>query len=214
MVVRGFPRKWAIAFYAVLLTATAAVMYWIYANRHQVQPLSTAEAQDLVAVDQVDGKWLKHPTLGFALRHPGPKFFASREAEEKIGYGDDPSSRFQVYTELDTGRMIIVALSRRPGMDGAGFAAAVDSIARIYLHKTAAGFDREAPVETLQQEVDPERRTAAIHTRIDGKAHLRIEARASRLTGDTDYLLVLITLSPADDSLAPISASLIATPTR
>jgi hypothetical protein len=205
---RGFPRPWAIRFYLALGALTLAALIWInLSSRKRPEPLSAAERQELAVVHDLDGVRLRHPLLGFSLAHPGPKFFESAQAEKKIGFADDPSTRFYAFTELDSGRMVIVSLSRRSHMGGDAFAAAVDSVAQMFTSRTAAGFDAGAAVDVLQRDVDRAGKRADVHVRVHGLGHMRLHARLDRFAGDTDYLLMVIAISPADDSLAPIVAS-------
>ncbi|HTM20107.1 MAG TPA: hypothetical protein VL172_06365 [Kofleriaceae bacterium] len=205
---RGFPRKWAIRFYIALAAATLAAVVWINLSRKKPEPLSAAERQDLAVTDELSGKRLRHPLLGFSLAYPGPKFFESADAEKKVGFTGDPSTRFYAFTELDSGRMVIVSLSRRPHMSGDGFARAVDSVTQMFTSRTAAGFDAGAAVDVLSKEVDRDGKRAEVHVRVHGLGHLRLRARLDRFAGETDYLLMVIAVSPADDSLAPVVASL------
>jgi hypothetical protein len=199
---RGFPKKWAITFYVVLGAATLGVLMWMHLDRQDVTPLSPDERADLAEVDAIAGKQLRHPTLGFTLAHPGPKFFASKEAEAKLGFGHDPSTRFHAYTELESGRMVIVALSKRTGMSGGAFERAVTSVTNMFTQKTAAGFAKGAAVDFPQNDIDRDGRRATVHAVVAATGHLRIDARVLG-----DYLLMVIGVSPKDDSLAPIVAS-------
>jgi hypothetical protein len=208
---RGFPKKWAIAFYVALAAATLAVLVAMHLARDQVPPLSPDERQDLAVIDELDGKQLRHPMLGFALAHPGPKFFQSPEAEARLGFGHDRSTRFHAFTELDSGRMVIVALSRRPGMGEDAFAEAVHSVTHMFTQRTAAGYEAGIAVDVMDQKIDLAARRADTHVRFHGLGHMRLHARVSKFAGEVDYMLVVITISPQDDSLASLIASLRAT---
>jgi hypothetical protein len=88
-------------------------------------------------------------------------------------------------------------------MSGGEFQGAVESVTNMFTQKTAAGFDKDAAVEFPQNEIDQAGRTARVHAVVAQTGHLRIDARVLG-----DYLLMVIGVSPKDDSLAPIVASL------
>jgi len=205
---RGFPRKWAIAFYVVLLASTGAVLWYMHSSIRRPPSLSPEERQDLAAYDDVSGRRLRHPLLGFSLAHPGPKFIPAPKTAHDLGYAEDTSTRIHAYTELDGAKLLVVTVSKRPGLDGAGFRKAVDSITHMFMQKTVAGFPRDSAVDTVENEVDEAARTASVHVVVADKAHIRIGAWGSRFGSDTDYLVMIIGVTPADDSLAPVVASL------
>ncbi|HUH03141.1 MAG TPA: hypothetical protein VML75_14190 [Kofleriaceae bacterium] len=170
-------------------------------------PLSKAERAELIQRATMEGPVLEHPTLGFSFRHPGAMFFPSREYEQHLkALARDESTRYYEYSELESGQILLVSVSKRNEQSGREFAEMVRNIEKLYQQKLSSRAPEGAPVETISAEVDGPRGTATIHDKIGASAHLRIGAWR-KVVGDSGYVVLIIGVSPAGDAFGEVISS-------
>lgn len=169
-------------------------------------PLSAEDRAELVVSGQGEATVLSHPELGFKLRHPGPSFFPSKEAESQLRrrFGDD-STRFYAFADVRAGHMLYVTLSRRPGLDAEGFAHMVDNVTTVFTQQTFARVDEGASVETPERTFDHPRGTARVHKSLGGgAAHVRVGAWKSTFGRQESYVVLVVGVSRQADALADV----------
>lgn len=170
-------------------------------------PLSKADRAELVQRDTMEGPVLEHPTLGFSFRHPGEMFFPSKEYEQHLkALARDESTRYYEYSELQSGQILLVAVSKRDQQSGREFTEMVRNIEKLYQQKLSSRAGEGAPVETISAEVDGPRGVATIHDKVGPSSHLRIGAWRKRID-DSGYVVMMIGVSPAGDAFGEVISS-------
>jgi hypothetical protein len=170
-------------------------------------PLSKAERAELIQRDTMQGPVLAHPTLGFAFRHPGEMFFSSKEYEQHLkALARDASTRYYEYSELESGQILLVAVSKRDEQSGREFTEMVRNIEKLYQQKLSSRAGEGAAVETISAQVDGPRGIATIHDKVGASAHLRIGAWR-KVVGGSGYVVMIIGVSPAGDAFGEVISS-------
>ena len=105
---------WLLVGAAVALVAGLAIFLFAFAppaGKHP-EPLTTAEKQPLVVVDEGGGQRLRHPVLGFGFPHPGPGYVELTEPELRElrkGMGDPALQAYGWFDEAQ-GAVLVVGL--------------------------------------------------------------------------------------------------------
>lgn len=202
-------KRWLAGMIAVFVAISMGVSYLMVRvlSADAPAPLEAAERAELVERDTVEGPVLSHPTLGFSLRHPGPMFFPSREYEQHLeALARDDSTRFYEYSELASGKILLIALSKRNEQSGREFAEMVRNVEKLYQQKLASRVGEGAPIETIAATVDGARGTAEIHDKVGTSTHLRLSAWR-KVRGDSGYVVMVIGVSPAGDAFGEVISS-------
>jgi len=154
-------------------------------------PLTPAERSDLRIEVRDDRRWLAHPTLGFAVRHPGPSFEPAREVAVAMANADaDDGMATWGFVDRHTGEalavMAVKGIESRQDLEGflKGFRDSLGSAGgRIDREEVAWGADR---------------REVRLDMVIDGEARVSIRALGAPLGPDRAPFLVAI-LATTDD---------------
>jgi hypothetical protein len=197
---------------AVVVVAGLLIVGWQMKRTSEAQrppALSSDERRLLETRDTLDGKRLVHPVLGFSLAHPGEMFFAADDSvREMEGQFDDASTQFYAYGETNSGRLLFITVSKRPGIDADGFEEMVDKVAKLFAQKTVTRLGDHVSVEQRTHEIDGIEGRATIHEVLaNGAAHIRLGAWRSRFGRDTEYVVMLIGVSMKGDLLGDVISS-------
>ncbi len=204
---QGVSIRFLVGLGAVFIAAVgvAAVLLVRHASPDRdLVPLTAAERQELVRHDTLEGPVLEQPTIGFEIDSPGANYFASEQTVRGIRKAnDDPSTRFYAYAELESGNLLVISVSKRPGQSAGAFSDMVHNVWNEFVQKTAVRLGEYIPVRTVEDRVDAATRTATVHGVLGSNAHLRLHA-----VGKGPYVVMAIGIGMGNDKLASVVASL------
>lgn len=180
------------------LGALAAV-FVIEAPKRQV--LSEADRRSLVESSDGGERWLRHPTLGFAIHHPGegfaeaPQFASMLEAK---GGGDD--TVYYAYADAQPTAVLVVGVALARIDSSEDFARTVDDI-ESGIRDSAAKQAPDAKLEVVEHTIDWDSgRDARIHVVFAG-AHMRLHVFARKRVDGASYVVILGAMSQSADAL-------------
>lgn len=112
---------WALALGTTALVA--ALIAYAFLSLEGGARLAPAERADLALVNADDERWLEHPALGFAVRHPGPSFEPAPDVSAALAASDaEEGMATWGYVDRTTGEalavMAVKGVESRKELDG------------------------------------------------------------------------------------------------
>jgi len=177
-----------------VIALIGGVVVAVVLGYRSVHAFSPGDRTHLVEVEREGGTWLRHPTLGFELRHPGPAF---REVPEVAAMMAAKDTESIYYGYVDDSKTAVLIIGVKPG----GFAERED-VEKTFdgvIHGMATTMGSPHIVSREANEHD-----GTLHVTM-GDTHFR--ARLLSVIGPDSYALMIMVGSPSADALAPVLAS-------
>jgi hypothetical protein len=157
----------------------AAILLLPRSGTYSSRPLAEADRAPLQIVDEAGQRRLRHPTLGFSLLHPGPRFVESPEVVAAMSGGalkGDPATVTYGFQEPDTQSALIVQVMNGMGGTRDKLVSHVDGVQQGLAKSAAASAD----LRWLGKDVtwDDHRHVGRLSASLSGQVRMRIELDA------------------------------------
>lgn len=187
----------AVATFGLLFAITSVVVFG-WTNHPKLDP---RDRVPLVEYSDNGERWLRHPTLGFALRHPGEGF---KEAPQFAGLmargaGSD-DTLYYAYADAEPSAILMVGIAPEGADSAEDLGKTVDGIERG-MRDSAAKQTPDAKLEVIERTISWDSgRDARLHIALAG-AHMRLHVFARKRPDGTPYIVILGAMSKSADAL-------------
>jgi hypothetical protein len=179
--------------------AFAAVLLVPGRGAHSSRPLAAADRAPLLVVDEGGQRRLRHPTLGFSLLHPGPRFVDAPELAAQMNGGalkDDPATVTYGFKEPDTQAALVVQVMNGMGGTREKLTSHVDGL-QSGIGKSAAA---AADLKWLDKAVtwDDQHHVGRLSASLAGQMRIELAAHSVEHAGREPFIvnLFLMTRQP------------------
>ncbi len=199
-------RKQALAVALAFVALIGGIVAFAVLDRPHQHPLTAADRAPLVDVTEDGTRWLRHPTLGFAIHHPGAGFVAQPEAAAMIPTSD-PRSVYYVYANAERDTILVVNVLFDLGASRDSFEDAFRGIETGMRESVLANLGSGVTVNIVDRQTNSsgERAEMSMHALI-GQGHFRVHAFALHPSGKPSYVVGLSVISTTPDALANVLA--------
>jgi hypothetical protein len=199
-------RKQALAVALAFVALIGGLVAWGFANRSR--PLTAADRAPLVDVTEDGMRWLRHPTLGFAIHHPGAGFVEEPSAVAMIPSRDDHSV-YYAYANAEHDTILVVNVLHDLGASRESFEQAFHGIETGIRESVLAKFGSAVTVNIVDRQTMwfGDRGEMSLHAVI-GQGHFRVHAFAMHPSDKPPYVVELSVISATPDALASVLAQI------
>jgi hypothetical protein len=171
----------------------------LLAAKTNTTTLTDAERAPFVSVDDGGQRWLRHPTLGFSVLHPGPGF----QAERAVAFRRDA----QFYSFIDPGERerLVIGLFKGQGESSVSLRTLLETMSR---QADTLGGGAQAPARVVELETSPgEPPRGVLHLVLGDGRHFRTTAYGWRSPDGTSFATLVAVIAQAPDASADVLAS-------
>jgi hypothetical protein len=178
---------WLLGGCALLAAKTSAVTF------------TDAERAPFVTVEEDGRRWLRHPTLGFSVLHPGPGF----SAERSEAFRQD--AHFYSFVDPNERERLTIGLFKGQGGSAASLRTLLETMSR---QTDTLGGGNGLPARVVDLDAAPtEPPRGALHVVLGDGRHFRAAAYAWRSADGTPFAILVAIMARAPDAGADVLAS-------
>jgi hypothetical protein len=199
-------RKAAVGVAVAFVALIGGIVAFGFANRSH--PLTAADRAPLVDVTEDGARWLRHPTLGFSIHHPGAGFVEQPAAVATIPNRDDRSV-YYAYTNAEHDTILVVNVLHDLGATRESFEDAFHGIETGIRESVLANLGSGVTVNIVDRQTMwfGDHGEMSMHAVI-GQGHFRVHAFAMHPSGKPPYVVSLSVISATPDALANVLAQI------
>jgi hypothetical protein len=186
----------------------AAVLLIPARGSHSSRPLAAADRAPLAVVDEGGQRRLRHPTLGFSLLHPGPRFADAPDLAAQMNGGalkDDPATVTYGFREPDTQAALVVQVMNGMGGTREKLTSHIDGL-QSGLGKSAAA---SADLRWLDKGItwDDQRHVGRLSASLAGQMRIELAAYSVERPGREPFIVNLFLMTRQPERFADLLAS-------